>query len=140
MWFLKFPSILIFDFHFEGSNPNIYYFNTKIDNQIDDLISGQTCLLKLLILEWKLGHNGGVLLHGLDINGCVVILIEDLIEDVHPLSGQYVTVLIPKITSHQNQYISCLDTVESLFVGKLLLWPLCVTLANEFTSPQTYIF
>lgn len=140
MWFLKFPSILIFDFHFEGSNPNIYYFNTKIDNQIDDLISGQTCLLKLLILEWKLGYNGGVLLHGLDVNGCVVILIEDLIEDVHPLSGQYVTVLIPKITSHQNQYISCLDTVESLFVGKLRLWPLCVTLANEFTSTQTYIF
>lgn len=66
-------------------------------NQIDDLISGQTCLLKLLILEWKLGYNGGVLLHGLDINGCVIILIEDLIEDVHPLSGQYVTVLIPKI-------------------------------------------
>lgn len=106
-------------------------------NQIDDLISGQTCLLKLLILEWKLGHNGGVLLHGLDVNGCVIILIEDLIEDVHPLPGQYVTVLIPKITSHQNQYISCLDTVESLFVGKLCLWPLCVTLANEFTSPQT---
>lgn len=140
MWFLKFPSILIFDFHFEGSNPKIYYFDTKNDNQIDDLISRQTCLFKLLILEWKLGHNGGVLLHGLDVNGCVVILIEDLIEDVHPLPGQYVTVLIPKITSHQNQYISCLDTVESLFVGKLCLWPLCVTLANEFTSPQTYIF
>lgn len=140
MWFLKFPSILIFDFHFEGSNPNIYYFNTKNDNQIDVLISGQTCLLKLLILEWKLGHNGGVLLHGLDVNGCVVILIEDLIEDVHPLSGQYVTVLIPKIIQSPKSVHILSRYCRNIFVGKLCLWPLCVTLANEFTSPQTYIF
>lgn len=82
-----------------------------------------TCLFKLLILEWKLGHNGRVLIQGLNINGGVVILIKDLIEDVHPLSSQYVAVLVPKIIQSPKS-IHFLSTCTRYIMLTAIVWAL----------------